>query len=386
MPWKETSAMDEKFRLIGDWLKDEYTIRELGEYYRVSCKTIYKWIDRYQSGGAEALSELSRAPFHHPNATSPEIVSRIIESKLSHQHWGSRKLVVWLKRHHPDTAWPVASTVENILKKEGLISARRYKRRVPLFTEPFSECKTSNDTWSMDYKGQFRTSDGRICYPFTVTDNFSRYLLLCRGMLHPSYEDTRSCLERAFREYGLPLAMKSDNGTPFASKAAGGLSRLSVWLIRLRIKPERIRPGHPEQNGRHERMHRTLKQAVCKPPASCLADQQIAFDGFRPEYNEERPNEALGMETPASLYRPSGRIFPEKLAAVEYESWFTVRRVRSNGCIKWRGGFVYVSKTLAGEPIGLRQLDEHLWELNFSFHSLGIFDERVGKVLPMSPV
>ena len=280
----------------------------------------------------------------------------------------------------------MASTIENILKKEGLIGARRYNRRVPLFTQPFSECKTPNDPWSMDYKGQFRTSDGKLCYPLTVTDNFSRYLLVCRGLLHPSYEGTRPWLENAFREYGLPLAIKSDNGAPFASVGAGGLSHLSLWLVKLRIKPERIRPGHPEQNGRHERMHRTLKQAVCKPPASCLANQQKAFDEFRPEYNHERPSEAIGMETPASLYRPARRIFPEKLSPVEYETWFTVRRVRSNGCIKWRGGFVYVSEALAGEPIGLRQIDEHRWELKFSFCNLGILDERAGKVLPMSPV
>jgi transposase InsO family protein len=352
----------------------------------VSCKTIYKWIDRYQAGGAEALTEMSRAPYHHPNATPPEIASQIIESKLIHQYWGSRKLVVWLKRHHPETTWPVASTVENILKKEGLTNARRYKRHVPRYTEPFSECKNPNDSWSIDYKGQFHTSDGRLCYPLTVSDNFSRYLLVCHGLLHPSFDCTQPALEKAFREYGLPLAIKSDNGTPFASVCAGGLSRLSLWLVKLRIKPERIRPGHPEQNGRHERMHRTLKQAVCKPPASCLAEQQIAFDGFRPEYNEERPNEAIDMETPASVYRSSSRAFPEKLLPVEYESWFTVRRVRSNGCIKWRGGFVYVSEILAGEPIGLRQIDEHRWELKFSFHSLGILDEVIGKVLPMSPV
>jgi transposase InsO family protein len=386
MPWKETRAMDQKVQLIGDWLNDEYTVRELREYYNVSCKTIYKWIKRYQTGGVEALTEMSRAPRYHPNATPPEIVNQIIEAKLKHQHWGPKKLVVWLKRHNPDTTWPVASTAENILRKEGLVSKRRLKRRVPPFSEPFEECKTPNDSWSMDYKGQFKTMDGRFCYPLTISDNFSRYLLSCQGLLHPAYEATRSCLEQAFREYGLPLAIKSDNGTPFASKGPGGLSRLSAWLVRLWIKPERIQPGHPEQNGRHERMHRTLKDAVCKAPKSCLAAQQAAFDHFRPDYNSERPNEGIGMETPASLYKPSRRIFPEKLPPVEYESWFTVRQVRSNGCIKWKGGFIYISQALAGEPIGLRQIDEHLWILRFSFYPLGILDDRVGKVLPMSPV
>jgi putative transposase len=386
MPWKETGVMDQKIQLIGDWLKDEYSVRELGECYNVSCKTIYKWINRYQAGGIAALPEAPRAPLYHPNATPPEIASRLIEAKLRHQYWGPKKLVVWLARHHPDTPWPVASTAQNILRKEGLVKPRRLKHRVPPYTEPFRECKRSNDSWSMDYKGQFKTGDGQPCYPLTISDNFSRYLLACRGLFHPDYESTQPWLEQTFREYGLPRAIKSDNGTPFASIGLGGLSRLSAWLIRLRVKPERIQPGHPEQNGRHERMHRTLKEAACKPPGSCLADQQQAFDRFRPDYNGERPNEAVGMKTPASLYQPSRRIFPGKLPPVEYESWFTVRQVRSNGCIKWKGGFVYVSQALAGEPIGLRQIDERKWEIRFSFYPLGILDEEVGKVLPMCPV
>ena len=386
MPWKETGAMDQKVQLIGDWLKDEYTISELGEYYQVSRKTIYKWITRYQAGGVEALTEMSCAPRYHPNATPPEIVSQLIEAKLRHQYWGPKKIVVWLKRHHPDTPWPVASTTQNILRKEGLVKPRRLRRRTPPYAEPFGECQRPNDTWSIDYKGQFRMGDGHLCYPLTISDNFSRYLLQCRGLLHPSYEVTQPWLEWTFREYGLPMAVKSDNGEPFASVGLGGLSRLSAWLVRLRIKPERIEPGHPEQNGRHERMHRTLKEATCRPPEYCLTDQQQAFDRFRPDYNGERPNEANSMATPASVYYPSPRLFPGKLPPVEYESWFTVRQVRSNGCIKWKGGFVYVSQALAGEPIGLRQIDERKWEIRFSFYPLGILDEKVGKVLPMCPV
>jgi putative transposase len=386
MPWKETGVMDQKVQLIGDWLKDEYSVRELGVYYNVSCKTIYKWINRYQAGGIDALSETSRAPFFHPNATPPEIVSRLIEAKLKHRYWGPKKLVVWLKRHHPDVAWPVASTAQSILRKEGLVKPKRLKRHVPPYAEPFRECERSNDSWSMDYKGQFKTGDGNLCYPLTISDNYSRYLLACRGLFHPDYESTRPWLEQAFREYGLPMAIRSDNGPPFASVGLGGLSRLSAWLIRLRVKPERIQPGHPEQNGRHERMHRTLKEAVCKPPGSSLADQQQAFDRFRPDYNEERPSEAVGMKTPASLYQPSRRIFPNKLPPVEYDSWFTVRQVRSSGCIKWKGGFIYVSQALAGEPIGLRQVAERIWETKYSFCTLGFLDEEVGKVLPMCPV
>jgi putative transposase len=386
MPWKETCAMDQKVELIGDWLKDEHTIEGLAEHYEVSRNTIYRWINRYKTGGLEALLEASRAPHSHPNATPGDIASRLIEAKLAHPYWGPKKLVVSLRRDYPGTAWPVTSTAQSILKKEGLVKERRLKRRVPPYTRPFQDCLKPNDTWSIDYKGQFRTGDDRLCYPLTISDNFSRYLITCRGLFHPDHDSTRPWLKRAFREYGLPLAIKSDNGTPFASTGLGGLSRLSAWCIRLMIRPERIEPGHPEQNGRHERMHKTLKESTCKPPKPDMKEQQAAFDRFRPEYNRERPHEAHDMATPASVYYPSRRLFPEKLPPVEYDSWLTGRQVRSNGCIKWRGEFVYISQALAGEPVALRQVGEQTWEVMFSFYSLGILDERTGKVSPMSPV
>jgi transposase InsO family protein len=386
MPWKETCAMDEKVKMIGDWLKGEHTVSELGEHYQVSRKTVHKWVSRYQEGGIEALQEGSRAPDCHPNATAPEIVSQLIDAKLRHRYWGPKKVVVFLKRQYPEKRWPAVSTAQSILRKEGMVHPRRRRRHTPPYTRPFQECQKPNDTWSIDYKGQFRTGDGNLCYPLTITDNFSRYLLTCRGLLHPNNEDTRPWLERTFREYGLPLAIRSDNGAPFASTGLGGLSRLSVWLIKLQIIPERIELSHPEQNGRHERMHRTLKEAVCNPSQSCLIKQQLAFDHFRPEYNEERPHEALDMKTPASLYEPSRRLFPKKLEPVEYDSWLAVRRVMDSGCIKWKGNFVYVSQSLAGEPVGLKQIAETTWELWFSSYLLGRLVEKTKKVLPMSPV
>jgi transposase InsO family protein len=378
--------MDEKIQLISDWLKDEHTISELGEHYHVSRKTVYKWISRYEDGGMEALQEASRAPYRHPNATAPEVVSELLETKLRHVYWGPKKLVASLKGLHEEKHWPAVSTVQSILRKEGLIKPRHARRHTPPFTSPFQECLKPNDSWSIDYKGQFRTGDGRLCYPLTITDNYSRYLLTCRGLRHPSYKDTQPWLTRAFREYGLPFAIRSDNGAPFASTGICGLSRLAVWLIKLHITPERIAPSHPEQNGRHERMHRTLKEAVCKPSKSCLANQQSAFDRFRPEYNGERPHEALGMKTPGSLYEPSRRLFPKKLESVEYDSWMTVRKVMPSGCIKLRSNFIYISQALAGEPVGLRQITETTWEVWFSFYPLGIMDEIKRKVLPMSPV
>jgi putative transposase len=384
MPWKETCPMDQKIQLLSDWLKDEYTITELSQSYDISRKTIYKWTQRYREKGPEGLEEVSRAPLNHPNATGPEIVSKLIDTKLQHKNWGPKKIVARLGKQYPDRAWPAPSTAGSILKKEGLVSSRYLKRHTPPYTEPFRQCARPNDVWSIDYKGQFRMGDGRLCYPLTISDNFSRYLLSCQGLFRPTFENTKPWLERAFQEYGLPLAMRNDNGAPFASVGLGGISALSVWLIKLWIRPERIAPGHPEQNGRHERMHRTLKEETATPPRSNMEQQQESFDRFRKEYNMKRPHEALGQEVPASFYVPSHRMLPGKLPEIEYAACFTVRQVRSNGCIKWKGGFVYVSEALAGEPIGLRQIGESEWEVRFSFHPLGILDERIVKVLPIT--
>jgi transposase InsO family protein len=376
--------MDQRIQLLSDWLKEEYTVTELSQIYNISRKTIYKWIERYQDQGPQGLAELSRAPFNHPNATGPEIVNQLIDTKLQHKTWGPKKIVARLEKLYPDCPWPAPSTAGKILKKEGLVSERHLKRHTPPYTQPFRQCARPNDVWSIDFKGQFRLGNRRLCYPLTITDNYSRYLLSCRGLYHPNFENTQPWLERAFREYGLPLAMRNDNGAPFASVGLGGISALAVWLIKLWIRPERIKPGHPEQNGRHERMHRTLKAETTNPPRANLKDQQRAFDGFKMEFNIDRPHEALGQEVPATFYLPSRRLLPSKLPEVEYASRFTVRQVRHNGCIKWKGDFVYVSQALAGEPIGLQQISEAEWAVYFSFHPLGILDEHIVKVLPIT--
>ena len=384
MPWKETCTMDQKIQLLSDYLKDEYTITELSQNYHVSRETVYKWIKRYHEKGMEGLEDLSHAPLNHPNATSPEIVSQLIDTRLQHKTWGPKKIIARLEKLHPETSWPAPSTAGSILKKEGLVNSRRLKRRTPPYTAPFQNCNRPNDVWSIDYKGQFKMGNGRLCYPLTISDNYSRYLLGCHGLYHPTYENTRPLLERAFREYGLPLAIRSDNGAPFASIGLGGVSTLSAWLIKLWIRPERIVSGHPEQNGRHERMHRTLKSETAKPPRANLKDQQRAFNSFRKEYNIERPHEALGQKVPEAFYQPSLRMLPDKLPEIEYPSYFTVRKVRQNGEIKWKGDFVYVSQALAGELIGLRQIDEREWEVCFSFHPLGILNEQILKILPIT--
>jgi putative transposase len=383
MPWKETCPMDERVQLINSYLKDKPTITELSQTYNVSRKTIHKWIDRYQAQGWGGLEELPRAPLHHPNATPPGMVNTLIETRLKHPHWGPKKIIARLEKQHPDQSWPAPSTAGDILKKEGLVHPRQRNRHTPPYTAPFQQCIRPNDVWSLDYKGQFRMGDDRLCYPLTLSDNYSRYLLSCQGLSRTTYENTWPWLERALREYGLPLAIRNDNGAPFASVGLGGISRLSIWLIKLWIRPERIQPGHPEQNGRHERMHRTLKEETATPPKANMQAQQKSFDRFRREYNHERPHEALEQEVPDAFYWPSRRQFPEKLPAIEYASWFTVRQVRHNGCIKWKGDHIYVSQALAGELVGLKPIGEGLWEVRFSFYLLGILDEQIGKVLPI---
>jgi putative transposase len=382
MPWKETRVMDQKIKMIGDWLSGEYSLIDLSRIYEVSRKTLYKWINRYGADEYTGLQERPRKPLTMPKATPPDIVAQILAAKTRHQHWGSRKVLAWLRNHYPDQTWPAASTTSEILKRHGLVKSRRKRRHTPPYSEPFLNCNQPNEVWCADFKGQFRLGEGKLCYPLTVSDSYSRYLLGCWGLAHPTYVQTRSHLELAFREYGLPAAIRTDNGVPFASVALGGLSSLSVWLIKLGIRPERIEKSHPEQNGRHERMHRTLKAEAISPPRRSFGEQQRAFNRFRDGYNHDRPHEALGQKTPASIYLRSLMPYPEIIPEVEYGGVFTVRRVKPNGDIKWKGKEWYVSGALAGEPIGLKQIDNEAWQIYFSFHPLGILDERIGKIIP----
>ena len=381
MPWKETHVMDQKIRMISNWLSGEYSLTELSRIYEVSRKTIYKWVERYEVDRNSGLHERSSKPLTMPRATPADVVARILASKTRHEHWGSRKLLAWLKNHYPDQRWPAASTTSEILKRHGLVHSRHKRHHTAPYREPFLNCNQPNEVWCADFKGQFRLGEGKLCYPLTITDSYSRYLLGCRGLAHPTYLQTRSHLEMAFREYGLPSAMRTDNGVPFASVALGGLSSLAVWLIKLGIRPERIEKGHPEQNGRHERMHRTLKAEAISPPRKSFGEQQRAFNRFRDEYNNDRPHEALGQKTPESIYRKSSRPYPEKLPEVTYEGYVTVRQVKTNGAIKWKNTELYISGALAGEPVGLRQIDNEVWRIYYSFYPLGILDERVKKIL-----
>jgi transposase InsO family protein len=383
MPWKETCVMDEKVKFIADWLRNEYSITELSCRYGVSRKTLYKWIQRYQKEGPAGMQEKSSVPLTNPRTTPLEIVSYILAAKSHHSKWGARKLVPWLQNKHPEKKWPALSTVQIILKREGWVKSRHRRHHTPPYSEPFIHSQAPNDVWCADFKGQFLLGEGKLCYPFTLTDSWSRYLLSCQGLYRPTYAETRLYLERALREYGLPRAIRTDNGAPFASVALGGLSHLAVWLVKLGIRPERIEPGKPEQNGRHERFHRTLKEAVITPPRHTLLTQQEAFDHFKTEYNDERPHEAHGEKTPTAVYRTSPRKYPAELAEVEYHHSFTVRQVRSGGPIKWKGDLVYVSKALTGEPVGLKQIDDRSWEVYYSFIPIGTLDEDLGRIIPL---
>ncbi len=351
--------MKERQQLIALYETGAYTVTALATQFGVSRKTVYAWLRRFQAHGLSGLEERSRAPQHHPNAVPAQVVEAVIQAKLANPSYGPQKLLPG-KDTPPElaAAWPSASSRGRILARVGLVRMRQHRRRTPPWTQPFAACSGPNALWCCDFKGWFRTQDHSRCDPLTVTDAFSRFLLACDIVAHPDGGHVRGVLERLFREYGLPGAIRTDNGPPFASTGAGGLSPLSVWWVKLGIVPERIAPGHPEQNGRYERFHGTLKQETQKPPAQTPQAQQARYDAFRSWYNTQRPHQALGQVPPARLYRPSVRPYPEKVADLEYPHADTVRRVRSNGQVKWAGGLVFVSEALVGELVGITEAQE----------------------------
>jgi len=374
--------MTERMHFVSDLIKDERSMTELCRMYGISRPTGYKWRDRFDSGGVAALADRSHAPLHQPYAVDEAVAQRLLQMRRQHPTWGPRKLLAWLQAHDRPTAWPAASTIGEILRRHGLVRARR--RRASAAAEhgqvELVQPVAPNDLWCTDFKGQFRTQDRYYCYPLTLSDAVSRYLLACRGLPSTCGVLARPWFERAFRQYGLPLTIRSDNGTPFASTGLGGLSRLSVWWIKLGIVPELISPGCPQQNGRHERMHRTLKCETAHPPAANLRAQQRVFDHFVTEFNLQRPHEALQQRPPSAVYRASTRCYPSRLAPIEYPHGYQVRKIRHCGDMKFAGHAVFVSEVLRGEPVGLYQIDEYLWRLYFSMVPLGILDTRTMRI------
>jgi transposase InsO family protein len=368
--------MDERMRFVGEWLADEMPKVALCAEYGISRTTGYKWLARYRERGPEGLVEQSRAPHWHGKARPETMVAAAIALKRRHRLYGPKKLRALLEAAHRDWRVPAASTIGEWLKRAGLVTARGRRRHGPPYAQPFSAVAAPNDVWGVDFKGWFRSGDGVRCDPLTVSDAFSRYLLVCRNLAATDHDQVRRRFERAFCEFGLPQAIRSDNGPPFASYGAGGLSRLSVWWIKLGITPERIALGQPQQNGRHERLHGTLKDATACPPAPSWRAQQARFERFRREYNEERPHEALGQKTPAALYVSSSRPYPCPLREPDYGPEAAVRRVRSNGEIKWAGDLIFISEVLVGEPVAIVETARGDLSVRFADIELGLIDHR----------
>ena len=380
MPWKETSVMDERRKFVGEFQRGLYTMTELCDRHGVSRKTGYKWLDRFEDHGAPGLQDLPHDAHSMPHVSDPELVEVLLQCRRQHPTWGPRKLLRILEDRHPAADWPAASTVGDILKRNGLVVPRRRRSKLTHPGRPTTPFLGPNDIWAADFKGEFRTEDGVYCYPLTVTDGFSRYLLGCKGLASTAGDGVQPVFKRLFREHGLPAAILTDNGPPFASVALHRLSRLSVWWIKLGIQPLLIEPGHPEQNGRHERMHRTLKKETTKPPKAHMAAQQREFNRFRTEYNEVRPHESLGQETPASCYQASQRPYPEHLDAFEYPRHFKVRKVSGSGSIRWGNYPLCVSRTLIGEHVGFEEIDDGIFSLFFCNVLLGRFDTKEWKL------
>jgi transposase InsO family protein len=382
MPWQEMSPMTQRLQFISDHQRGLYTMAELCARNQISRKTGYKWLARYASEGPPGLLERSHAPHECPHRIAEDVATLLLGVRKKHPSWGPKKLVHHLARRHREVrVWPAISTVADLLARRGLVQSRRRRPRRPAHpgTVPI-HTTAPNDLWTADFKGQFRTRNGIYCYPLTIADQETRYLLRVHGLLNTRTKNALPVFERAFREYGLPLAIRTDNGVPFASTGLCGLTRLNVWWLRLGIQHQRIRPASPQENGAHERMHRTLKAETTRPPAADLARQQRRFAEFRREYNEERPHEALGGDPPAARYERSHRPFPRTLPPLEYPGHFLVKHVTDVGTIRFKYSLVVLARALKGQHVGLEETDEGIWSVYLGSVLLGKLDETTMKV------
>lgn len=385
MVWKETCAMEERVRFVMAAVDDAEPFAMLCRRFGVSRKTGYKWLDRYGDEGVEGLKNRSRAPLHHPQALSAAIAERCLAVRREHPTWGPLKVRSWLEQHARRMQWPAASTIGELFDREGLTVKRRLRRRSLPSSAPFGQCAAANEVWCIDFKGWFVTGDGQRCEPLTLSDAHSRYLLRCQVLRRGDSDHVWPVLEAAFREFGLPQRLRSDNGPPFASCGAGGLSQLSVKLIKAGVVPERIAPGKPQQNGRLERLHLTLLQDAASPPAPTLREQLKRLRRFRRIYNEERPHQALGNQTPDQHYTASARRFDGVLREPHYGVDHQVRRVRHNGEIRWQGSTIYISAALIGEPVGLIEGGDGNWAASYGPVLLGIIAHRGDRLRKPKP-
>ncbi len=380
MPWSQTTPMHQKTSFIADHLRGVRSVTELCTEYGISRKTAYKWIDRFIRRRPAGLEDRPRRPRHSPNETTPHVVSAIIELRHRHPTWGAKKLLSVLRRRHPQWSLPGRSAGCEILRRHGMIHRKPRRRLIGHPGKPGHLILAPNHVWCADFKGQFRMGNARYCYPLTVTDGFSRFLLGCQGLSSTAVVEAKPVFTRIFKEYGLPQFIRTDNGVPFATNTLARLSRLSAWWVRLGVLPQLIEPGKPQQNGRHERMHRTLKAEATRPPAYSMRAQQLKLDRFRHEFNEQRPHEALDLHTPAARYQPSARSMPEKLPPLEYPDRFEVRYVSANGGIRWNSAWVNLSITCAGEYVGLEEIDDGVWNVYFGALKLGRLLERTMRI------
>lgn len=382
MPWKEHTAVDERKAFIRAFQRQEQSFSALCRYFNISRPTGYKWLDRFAADGEAGLHNQSRAPWQQPHTMPPRLRSAILELRAQHPTWGPKKLKARLETVCPELAWPARSTIGELLRREGLAQPRPARRRTLVHDQPLAHAQAPNDVWCADFKGWFLTANGQRCDPLTISDAYSRYLIRCRSVPKTDGPHVREIFEAAFRQWGLPNSIRTDNGPPFASTGLAGLSRLSIWWIRLGIRPERIQPGCPEQNGRHERFHQTLRQETACPPKANLAQQQHRFAEFQDEYNHLRPHEALGMRTPDRFYRRSTRSYPPSLPELAYPFECWLRRVSSAGHIAWKQHPVYISLLLEDQDVALRPLEDGLFEVFFGPLLLGWFDEPSATFTP----
>jgi transposase InsO family protein len=376
--------LEQRVSILRDYDTGAFTVSGLCETYGISRQTFYAWLGRRASGEADWFSDRSHAPKQVPGRTGVEIARELVAVRRRFPRFGPKKIKAWLERTRPDAGWPAASTIGEVLKREGLVESRPRRRRAVELGRAQACALEPNAEWACDFKGWFRTRDGRRCDPLTITDTASRYLIDVR-IPEPSVDGVRPVFARAFEEHGLPEAIRSDNGSPFGSSGAGGLTRLTVWFVKLGVRPHFIRPGSPQDNGRHERMHRTLKDDTAQPPSDSLAAQQTRFDAFRIHYNEERPHEALDQQPPASRWRPSPRPLPRRIEEPWYDADHQVRRVRTAGEIQWRGQLVFIGEALRGETVGLAEREDGSHLVRFCDLDLGVLD-RCGRFRRFAPL
>ena len=384
MPWTETCVMDERMCFVAACLEGVENMSALCLEFGISRRTGYKWLARYRAEGVVGLADRSRAPHTNPRALAAAVAEAVVAVRRRHPTWGADKVKAYLERTAPDRVWPSASSIGRRLAWAGLVKPRKRRVRTPGLGRPFAACLAANDVWCVDFKGWFLTGDGIQVDPLTLSDGHSRYLLCCEAVGRCDEGHVWPHIAAAFREYGLPKAMRSDNGPPFASRGAAGLSRLAVKLIKAGVLPERIEPGKPQQNGRHERMHLTLKQDTASPPAASLAEQIVRFREFQRIYNHERPHQALGQVPPVEFYEPSPRSWDGKLHSPGYDSESEVRKVRQNGEIKWKGRAVFVAGALKGEPVGLTRIGERTWLVKYGPIILGTIkgENKMHRIAP----